>query len=228
MQALSRSGRARGAQAWCLQLNCRRGSGQPHFARADRARTRRRASRCWCSSRAPGLEGKAKTARKGVGGYRLKLRRQSLLTPALISRREPAPSMNWPARSRSIRTFTDLARGITVNTGMIAGGTRTNVIAAEAEAEHRLPDSPPARLGGFERSSPSLQPRDQRCRLELTGELNRPPMERSPAIVRALPHGEELCRGIGVSSKSRPLAAGRTATLPLALGHCDTRRDRRR
>ena len=62
-----------------------------------------------------------------------------------------------------IAGFTNLKRGITVNPGVISGGTRSNVVAAEARAEVdirvlRLRDAP-----GLEKKFRALKPFDKRC-----------------------------------------------------------------
>ena len=83
-----------------------------------------------------------------------------------------------------IAGFTDLRRGLTVNPGVISGGTRTNVVAAEARVEvdirvARLKDAP-----ALDKKFHSLRPFDKRCSIQVEGGLNRPPMERTPAIGR--------------------------------------------
>ena len=70
-----------------------------------------------------------------------------------------------------IAGFTDLKRGITVNPGVISGGTRSNVIAAEAEARYRYSHSPVRDAAALERKFRALRPFDKRCSLELTGGL---------------------------------------------------------
>jgi glutamate carboxypeptidase len=95
---------------------------------------------------------------------------------------------------QKISGFTNLKQGITVNPGVISGGTRTNVVAAEAEVRIDVRILRASQAQPLEKKLRSLKPFDKRCRLELTGGLNRPPMERSRA-------------GAALFAKARSLAA---------------------
>ena len=66
-------------------------------------------------------------------------------TPASISRAGASAIVELPRQIERIAAFTDLKRGITVNPGVISGGTRTNVVAAEARARSRHPRRPAQR-----------------------------------------------------------------------------------
>src|SRR4051794_38421431 len=129
-----------------------------------------------------GLEGKLKTARKGVGDYTITVRGRA--SHAGVDFLAGASAVLELARQIDrIAGFTQFDRGLTVNPGVISGGTRSNVVAAEARAEIdirvlKLRDAP-----ALEKKFRSLRPFDKRCSIEVTGGLNRPPMERSPGIV---------------------------------------------
>jgi glutamate carboxypeptidase len=93
-----------------------------------------------------GMEGKVKTARKGVGDYTVTVRGRAAHAGVDFSAGASA-ILELARQLDRIAAFTDLARGITVNPGVISGGTRSNVIAAEARAEvdirvPRLRDAP--------------------------------------------------------------------------------------
>src|SRR5579863_2310282 len=118
-----------------------------------------------------GLEGKAKTSRKGIGAWTLKV--LGIASHAGVDFASGSSAVVELARQIEIVSgFTDLARGITVNPGVIAGGTRSNVIAAEASAEidFRVPRLADAK--SLDRKFRSLKPFEKRCSLELTGGLN--------------------------------------------------------
>src|SRR5262249_21910621 len=117
-----------------------------------------------------------------------------------------------------IAAFTDLKRGITVNPGVISGGTRSNVVAAEATAEVdirvvRLKDA-----AGMDRKFRSLRPVDKRCSIEVTGGLNRPPMERSRAIQALFERARSLAREIGVNVQESSTGGGSDGNFTAALG----------
>ena len=143
-----------------------------------------------------GLQGKVKTARKGIGGYCLKVR--GVAAHAGVDFERGASAVLELARQvERIAAFTDLKRGVTVNPGVISGGTRSNVIAAEASAhiDIRVPRIIEAR--SLDRKFRSLKPFDKRCSLELTGGLNRPPMERSGGIAALFALARRVAADLG-------------------------------
>jgi len=115
--------------------------------------------------------------------------------------------------------FTDLKKGLTVNPGLICGGTRSNVVAAEASAEvdirvARLRDAAP-----LDRKFHALKPFDKRCSIELTGGLNRPPMERTPAIAALFRTARELARThLGRTLEESATGGGSDGNFTSALG----------
>src|SRR5580704_5097050 len=130
-----------------------------------------------------GLEGKLKTARKGVGDYHITVR--GVASHAGVDFANGANAIVEMSRQlERIAGFTKLGRGVTVSPGVIQGGTRSNVVPAEcrAEIDIRVP-----RLRDrvyLEKKFASLKPFDKRCTVEVTGGLNRPPMERSAGSLK--------------------------------------------
>src|SRR6202049_4061592 len=128
-----------------------------------------------------GLKGKLKTARKGVGDYLVTVKGRA--AHAGIDFETGASAVVELARQiQRIAGFTHLDQGITVNPSVISGGTRSNVIAAEARAEidirvARIKDAP-----ALDKKFRALRPFDKRCSIQVGGGLTRPPMERTPAI----------------------------------------------
>lgn len=164
-----------------------------------------------------GPDGKLKTARKGVGGYTLRV--HGVASHAGVDFAAGSSAiLELAAQIETIRTFTNLDRGVTVNAGVIAGGTRANVIAAEAEAhiDCRLP-----RLRDFaalDRKFRRLKVRDRRCRLEVTGELNRPPMERTKEIAALFQQARTLARDLGVDLEESSTGGGSDGNFTAGLG----------
>jgi glutamate carboxypeptidase len=92
------------------------------------------------------------------------------------------------------------------------------VVAAEARAEIdirvlHLKDAP-----ALERKLRSLKPIDERCTIEVTGGLNRPPMERSPGIVRLFRKARELALELGVVLEESVSGGGSDGNFTAALG----------
>jgi glutamate carboxypeptidase len=117
-----------------------------------------------------------------------------------------------------IAGFTDLRRGITVNPGVISGGTRVNVVAAEARAEvdMRVPRLKDA--AALDRKFRALRPVDKRCTIEVAGGLNRPPLERSPAVVQLFRKAQTLARDLGVTLDESSVGGGSDGNFTAALG----------
>jgi glutamate carboxypeptidase len=164
-----------------------------------------------------GLEGKVKTARKGIGDYRVRVR--GVASHAGVDFERGASAILEMARQiERIAAFTDMDRGVTVNPGVISGGTRSNVIAAEAEAhiDIRVPTLPDAEE--LERRFRALAPINPRCSLEVSGGLNRPPMERTPAITALFEQARGYARELGVELEESSTGGGSDANFTAALG----------
>jgi glutamate carboxypeptidase len=164
-----------------------------------------------------GLEGKLKTARKGVGHYRLRVSGKAAHAGVDFAAGSSA-ILELSRQIDRIAGFTDLKRGTTVNAGVISGGTRSNVIAAEASAEidfriARLKDA-----AGIEKKFRGLKPFDKRCRLELTGGLNRPPMERTAGVRALFDLAKDLGKQIGVKVEESATGGGSDGNFTAALG----------
>jgi glutamate carboxypeptidase len=164
-----------------------------------------------------GLGGKLKTARKGVGDFTVTVRGKA--SHAGVDFESGASAIVELARQiERIAGFVNLKRGITVNPGVVSGGTRSNVIAAEAAAEvdiriRRLKDA-----AGLERKFRTLQPIDKRCIIEVAGGLNRPPMERTAGIVRLFRIAKELGREVGVELEESLTGGGSDGNFTAAMG----------
>ena len=164
-----------------------------------------------------GMEGRLKTARKGVGDFTITVRGRA--SHAGVDFTAGASAVLELARQVArVADFTDLKRGITVNPGVIRGGTRSNVVAAEASAVVdirvvRLKDAP-----ALERKFRALKPVDRRCRIEVIGGLNRPPMERSAGVVTLFRTAQKLARELGVEIEESLTGGGSDGNFTAALG----------
>ena len=105
-----------------------------------------------------------------------------------------------------------------MNPGVIAGGTRSNVIAAEAWAEvdmriARLKDAP-----ALDKKFRSLRPIDKRCSIEVTGGMNRPPMERTAGIRKLFETARASAKELGVDLEESSTGGGSDGNFTAALG----------
>jgi glutamate carboxypeptidase len=128
-----------------------------------------------------------KTARKGTGNWRIEV--QGVAAHAGVDFEKGASAIRELARIvEKVSGWTDLKRGLTVSVGLAGGGSKTNVIPAEAWAEVDVRIARKADGARMERRFAGLKPVDKRCTLIVTGGINRPPMERTRGTVRL--HGE--------------------------------------
>jgi len=164
-----------------------------------------------------GLTGKVKTARKGVGGFRLVVRGKA--SHAGLDFQTGASAIVELARQiEKIARFTQLKRGTTINPGVIGGGTRSNVVAAEAWAEIDMRVIRARDALHLERKFRALRPFDRRCVLEIQGGLNRPPMERSAGTIRLFRTAKKLARELGVDLEESNSGGGSDGNFTSALG----------
>ena len=164
-----------------------------------------------------GLTGKVKTARKGVGGFRLLVRGKA--SHAGLDFQTGASAVVELARQiEKISSWTQLKRGTTINPGVIAGGTRSNVVAAQAWADIDMRVIRARDAATLERKFRALRPFDRRCSLEIAGGLNRPPMERSAGTVRLFRIARKLARELGVELEESNSGGGSDGNFTAALG----------
>jgi len=140
--------------------------------------------------------GGVKTARKGVGEYRLEA--HGVAAHAGIEPHRGASAILELARCvLALRELQDPERGVTVNVGRIEGGTRSNVVPAfaSAEVDVRIPTAADAgRVDGAMRALVSATPG---VTLNVTGGINRPPLERSPGVVDLYERARDVARALG-------------------------------
>ena len=164
-----------------------------------------------------GLDGKAKTSRKGVGDYVITARGRA--AHAGLDFQAGASAIVELARQIDrIATFTDLKRGLTLNPGTIRGGTRTNVIAEEAVTEIDVRISRFRDFAALDRKMRHLKLFDERCTLEVAGGLNRPPMERSQQIASLFKTAKRIASSMKVVLEESSAGGGSDGNFTAALG----------
>jgi glutamate carboxypeptidase len=166
---------------------------------------------------AQSAEGALKSARKGVGEYKLR-----------VTGKASHAGVDFPAGQSAvhelarqiikIEDFTELDRGITVNVGVIRGGTRTNVVAAEASAEVDVRIAKLSDAARVEKKFRSLKPFNKKCKLSVTGGINRPPLERSPAVAQLFAIAHKIAASHGWKLKEASTGGGSDGNFTAALG----------
>lgn len=166
----------------------------------------------------PALPGGAvKTSRKGVGEYEIAA--HGVSAHAGVAPGAGASAIHELARQIvAIERLNDATRGISVNVGVIGGGTRSNVVAEQARAQVDVRVARAADAAAVTAALAALAPADPRVRLEVTGGLNRPPMERSPATVRLYELARDVARQLGRDLGEGATGGGSDGNLTAALG----------
>jgi glutamate carboxypeptidase len=164
-----------------------------------------------------GLTGKLKTARKGVGDYTVTVR--GVASHAGVDFANGANAVVEMARQlEKIAGFTRLDRGVTVSPGVVQGGTRSNVVPAECRAAIDIRAPRDRDRVYLERAFASLKPFDKRCTIEVTGGLNRPPMERSAGVRKLFATAKKLAVDLGVELEESATGGGSDGNFTAALG----------
>lgn len=166
----------------------------------------------------PPLPGnRLKTARKGVARFDLLVR--GVAAHAGVDHEKGVNAIEELARQvLRLQAMTDYSRGVTVNVGVVSGGTAANVVPAEARAEIDL------RLADLEQGAAvieqimGLKPVNPRAEITITGGLNRPPLERSAAVVRLYQKARELAAELGFSLGEGATGGGSDGCFTAALG----------
>lgn len=137
-----------------------------------------------------------KTARKGTGNWRIDVK--GVAAHAGVDFEKGASAIRELARAvETVSGWTELDRGLTVSVGTVGGGTKTNVIPAEAWAEVDVRIARKGDGARITRRFAGLKPVDKRCALQVTGGINRPPMERTRGTVKLYEKARALAAELG-------------------------------
>ena len=164
-----------------------------------------------------GPKGALKTARKGVGEYLLKVTGKSAHAGLDFDKGQSA-IVELARQVDRISRFSDLKRGLTVNVGLVRGGTRVNVIPGEASASIDVRIVSAADAAAIDRKLHSLKSVNRHCKLEVTGGVDRPPMERKGGVVALYRHAVELAKQVGWKLEEAAVGGGSDGNLTAALG----------
>jgi len=158
-----------------------------------------------------------KTARKGVGHYEVRV--QGVAAHAGVDFAAGHSAVLEMARLvPAIAGLTQAKTGRTVNVGVIAGGTRSNVVPAECRAEVDVRIAKAADGARIERALHALRVLDRACSITVTGGINRPPMERTAAIAALFRQARRLAQQLGFPLAEAATGGGSDGNFTAALG----------
>jgi glutamate carboxypeptidase len=166
----------------------------------------------------PSLPGGAvKTARKGCGEFELVVR--GVPAHAGIDPGKGASAIHELAyQIVALQGLQDLSRGVSVNVGLVSGGTRTNVIAEQAHATIDVRAPTLVDAAQVERAIRQLQTRLKGTRLEITGGFSRPPLERTERVARLYRIAREVGATLGGDLQEGGTGGGSDGNFTAALG----------
>ena len=117
-----------------------------------------------------------------------------------------------------ISRFTDLKKGLTVNVGIVSGGSRTNVVPAEAAARIDVRVARIKDAAGIDKRMRSLRPFNRKCKIEITGGINRPPMERTAGVATLYAQASAIARELGWKLGEAAVGGGSDGNFTAGLG----------
>ena len=172
-----------------LLLTCDEENGSPTGRSLVEAETKR--ARAVLVLEPPGAGGRVKTARKGTGMFTIEARGRA--AHAGLEPEKGASAVLEIARQIvRLHAMNNAAAGMSVNVGVVHGGTLSNVVAAEARAEVDVRFSTAEEGKWIENEIFHLKAFDERVQLGISGGINRPPLERSAKVQALYEHAREV------------------------------------
>jgi glutamate carboxypeptidase len=166
---------------------------------------------------AAGLRGAVKTARKGVGEYTLRVKGVAAHA-GLDPGKGHSAILELARQIAAVSRLNNLRQGLSVNPGVVRGGTRTNVIAAEASAGIDVRIKSAKQASGIDRKLRSLRPFDKHCKLDMTGSINRLPMERTAGVAALYKKAHKIARHVGWKLEEAAVGGGSDGNFTAGMG----------
>ncbi len=186
---------------------------------SSRAITERLARQCAavlvCEPSGPG--GALKTARKGVGSFMLKVTGKAAHSGLDFEKGQSA-ILELAHQIQAVSRLTDVERGVTLNVGVIRGGTRTNVVPAEAEAEVDLRVRQKGDGARMEETVRALRPVNANCTLSIEGGINRPPLERTEQVAALFELARKIAGELGFPLQEIAVGGGSDGNFTAGIG----------
>ena len=158
-----------------------------------------------------------KTSRKGVGHYNVQVTGVGAHSGVDFQKGHSAV-LELAKLVQTMSNWTDLDRNLTVNCGVIAGGTRSNVVASHAYAEVDVRIAKASDARHVEKLFRSLKVSDPQCKLAITGGINRPPMERKAGTIVLFKKARKLAAELGFDLDEAGTGGGSDGNFTAALG----------
>ena len=164
-----------------------------------------------------GIDGRAKTRRKGIGELVIEIHGRA--AHAGINPEEGVNAAHELAfqMARLIK-MNDPRRGIMVQVNVISSGTGANVVPDFARAEVDVRFSRAADAKPLEKKLLSLRPVIKGARIVVRGGMNRPPLERTAEVQALFYHARGIAKELGFELGEASTGGGSDGSLTAAMG----------
>jgi len=188
-------------------------SGWPVIERVAKAQD----ARCAFVLEPPAPGGRVKTGRKGTGIYAIKVEGKAAHA-GLEPEKGASAILELARQTERLHALNSSGSGITLNVGVVRGGTRSNVVAEQAEGEIDVRFATEAESREIERILSTLEPVDERTKVFVSGGINRPPLERTPAVVELFEKARSVSASLGFDLGEAQVGGASDGNFIAALG----------
>jgi len=164
-----------------------------------------------------GLHGAVKTSRKGVGEYTIRVTGKAAHSGLDFGKGQSA-ILELARQINAISNFVDPAHGLTVNVGVVRGGTKVNVVPGSAEALIDVRITRNADGARIDRRLRAIHPFNKKCCIEIRGGINRPPMERTAGVAALYKQAAKIAKDLGWTLQEASVGGGSDGNFTTALG----------
>ncbi len=199
-----------------VQLNSDEEIGSPSSTPFTQAEARHSAA-VLVAEPSAGLEGNLKTSRKGGASFEVSVK--GIATHAGLDFAAGANAiLELAGQMQTAASWTDLERGLTVNPGVVSGGTAANVVAESASAEFDVRFSTSEQARSIERRFMSLESSDPRCSLRVSGGVKKLPLARTADVVRLFELAKSISAEMGLELGEASVGGGSDGNTTAAMG----------
>lgn len=164
-----------------------------------------------------GPAGALKTARKGVGDFTITVTGVAAHSGLDFEKGQNA-IVELAHQVLAVSKLTDTGHGITLNVGVVRGGTRTNVVPAQAVAAVDLRIAHKSDGAVMERQVKALKVVNPKCKLEIEGGINRPPLERTAKVAALFELAREIGEALGFNLSEIAVGGGSDGNFTAGIG----------
>ena len=174
-------------------------------------------TRCTFVLEPPVAGGAIKTGRKGTGIYSIKVEGRAAHA-GLDPEKGASAILELAKQVERLHELNKLGGGINVNVGIVQGGTRSNVVAAEAFGEIDVRFSTAEELRAVEQALLNSKPFDERTRVTITGGVNRPPLERTENVEQLYHLAQRIAASLGFELNEAQVGGASDGNFLAAMG----------